>query len=371
MERIKKIVINSYRGINSLELRDLSLINIITGDNNCGKTSVLEVLESFSQPDDIRMWNSLTRRDVLSSGRIGMSIYEGISDLFNINSDEKKIEYSLETESEVLKLEAIATESIEEISGKRYADLSKVYVMDADREALEQQIKQVTKLLFEVTLNNKRVIREKIYDVQRYTTMGIRPVRRNQELSQNIIYISPTHHATGNFFLSEVLDRPELYEEMLTVLKGYDANIISVNYDKDKENVLSEGVYKILSKSHRKALPLNVYGDGMKKAILLMSAVIKAKNGILLLDEFETAIHTSAMDKTFKWILETCKKLNVQVFMTTHSKEAIDKVLKCSENLKNDITVFTMYKDDEEISVRRLDGPKAIEVQDEMGLELR
>ena len=32
----------------------------------------------------------------------------------------------------------------------------------------------------------------------------------------------------------------------------------------------------------------------MKKAILLMSAVIAAKDGILLLDEFETAIHTSA-----------------------------------------------------------------------------
>ena len=173
----------------------------------------------------------------------------------------------------------------------------------------------------------------------------------------------------GKVFLSEVLDNPELYEEMLTVLKEYDSNIISINYD--KEGSMSDGVYKILSKSHRKALPLNVYGDGMKKAILLMCAVIKAKNGILLLDEFETAIHTSAMDKTFRWILETCKKLNVQVFMTTHSKEAIDKVLKCSPNLKDDISVYTMYKDDEEIAVRRLDGPKAIEVQDEMGLELR
>ena len=36
------------------------------------------------------------------------------------------------------------------------------------------------------------------------------------------------------------------------------------------------------------------------------------------------------MNKTFKWIIESCKKLNVQVFMTSHSKEEIDKVLKCS-----------------------------------------
>lgn len=109
----------------------------------------------------------------------------------------------------------------------------------------------------------------------------------------------------------------------------------------------------------------------MKKAALLISAVIKAQNGILLLDEFETAIHTSAMDKTFKWILETCKKLNVQVFLTSHSKEAIDKVLKCAPELMDDITVYTMYKEDDEISVRRLNAKKAVEVQDEMGLELR
>lgn len=371
MEYIKKITINSYRGINSLELNNLSQINIITGDNNCGKTSVLEVLESFRQPDDILMWNTLTRRDVLSSGRGGMSLYEGISDLFNINSDEKKIEYVLETEDNILKLEAVAHESIEEVSGKLYANLCGYYVPEEQREDLEQQTHEVTKLLFEAVLNGKRIIREKIYDVQRYTFRGVRIAKRNKELSKNIIYISPVRHAMGTVFLSEVLNTPDLYEEMLMVLKAYDENIISINYDKDNENARGEGVYKILSKSHCKALPLNVYGDGMKKAILLMSAVIKAKNGILLLDEFETAIHTSAMDKTFRWILETCKKLNVQVFMTTHSKEAIDKVLKCSTDLLNDITVYTMYKDDEEISVRRLDAQKAIEVQDEMGLELR
>lgn len=102
-----------------------------------------------------------------------------------------------------------------------------------------------------------------------------------------------------------------------------------------------------------------------------MSAVIAAKDGILLLDEFKTAIHTSAMNKTFKWIIESCKKLNVQVFMTSHSKEAIDKVLKCSTECIDDMAVYTLYKDSEGTSVRRLDGKMAIEVQDEMGLELR
>ena len=56
MDLISSIEIKSFRGIRSLKLDNLAQINILTGDNNCGKTSVLEVLESFGQPDDFRTW---------------------------------------------------------------------------------------------------------------------------------------------------------------------------------------------------------------------------------------------------------------------------------------------------------------------------
>lgn len=41
---ISNIKIRSFRGIRNLELKDTKLINILTGDNNGGKTSVLEVM---------------------------------------------------------------------------------------------------------------------------------------------------------------------------------------------------------------------------------------------------------------------------------------------------------------------------------------
>ena len=215
-----------------------------------------------------------------------------------------------------------------------------------------------------IEIDDKCVAQDSIYEEQSrfYSRDGMKP-------KKNIVYISPFRHTEGMLFLGDVLNIPDLYEEMLGVLKEFDENILSINYSNDDGR--RRGVYKILSKSQKKALPLNMYGDGMKKAILLMSAVIKAENGILLLDEFETAIHTSAMDKVFRWILETCKKLNVQVFMTSHSKEAIEKILKCAPDIKNDIAVYTIYKDESGSSVRRLTAEKAIEVQDEMRLELR
>lgn len=38
---LQEFDIHQFRGIHNLELKDLNHINIITGDNNTGKTSVL------------------------------------------------------------------------------------------------------------------------------------------------------------------------------------------------------------------------------------------------------------------------------------------------------------------------------------------
>lgn len=366
MKHIDRLAIESFRGINNLELNDLSSINILTGDNNCGKTSILEIIRSFSQPDALDTWRSLTRKDLKGSLRAGMSLHEGFCDLFDINAEQKSISYTIYGEGGKEHLLVCGQISEEEITEEEYAEKMGVYY---ERGSREEQISEiVTKLSLSVYLNDSCILQKEIYDGQN-TFRGYLN-ERDKKYTKNITYISPVRHAEGSLYLSQVLDNPDLYEEMLQVLKAYDEDILSINYDADSQNS-SRGVYKVLSKAHKKALPLNVYGDGMKKAVLMMSAVIRAKDGILLLDEFESAIHTSAMDKTFKWILETCKKLNVQVFMTSHSKEAIDKVLKCNPELLDEIAVYTMYKNADSVSVRRLSGEKAIEVQDEMGLELR
>lgn len=341
----------------------------MTGNNNCGKTSILEILDSFGQPDDFRRWRSLIRKDVRTALRAGVSYYEGFYNLFGINLEEKYLRYVIVEDSDITEVSVFANVVEEEINDKEYMDMAGVVSISEEQETeLSDMVHLVSRLDMEAEINGKSVRKLSIYDAQK----GLRlPFQKGKKYTRNIIYISPFSHMEGNIFWGQILDNPELYEEILNILKEYDESVISLNYDNDDSIGGGKGVYKILSKSHQKALPLNVYGDGMKKAALLISAVIKAQNGILLLDEFETAIHTSAMDKTVKWILETCKKLNVQVFLTSHSKEAIDKVLKCAPDMLDDITVYTMYKEDDEISVRRLNAKKAVEVQDEMGLELR
>ncbi len=52
---ISSIDIKTFRGIKDLKLEELAQINILTGDNNCGKTSILEVIQSFEKPDSFAL----------------------------------------------------------------------------------------------------------------------------------------------------------------------------------------------------------------------------------------------------------------------------------------------------------------------------
>ncbi len=87
---IKNLDIDHYRGLNDVCLRDLNAINILTGNNNSGKTSVPEVLSGIGNPESIHTWIKMCRL-----GRTG-NYYAGILNLFPVDSDRLSIKFSYE-----------------------------------------------------------------------------------------------------------------------------------------------------------------------------------------------------------------------------------------------------------------------------------
>ncbi|WP_175612817.1 AAA family ATPase [Fusobacterium mortiferum] len=350
---VKNLKIDTYRGIKNLQLNNFKDINIFTGDNNTGKTSILEVLNSLKNPLATSSWKIALRIPENSFSSNQLSLFESFKLLFNIEN-QKVIKYSYSLKKE-------KTISI-------YAHENEVLLTSQQRDKIlgvidleEEQNKYIPNknLELEFLENDNLVNRDVIFEISRKLTT----TDSKEEIKT--VYVSPFQHIESTVYLNDILDNPILFQDMLEVLKEFDKDIISINAGKIGNTV----VYKVLSK--QKAIPLNVYGDGMKKAILLISAVVSAKNGILLLDEFETAIHTSAMNKVFTWILKTCLKLNVQLFLTSHNKEAIEKVLSCSEELQSHINLYTLYKKEDKIVARELSAKKALEASEEFGLELR
>ena len=78
---------------------------------------------------------------------------------------------------------------------------------------------------------------------------------------------------------------------------------------------------------------------------------IRDRDSILLIDEIETGLHKKYYDKLFPVVFELAKKLNVQLFIATHSMEAIDAILEYGKyendtNSKDPIKVITLKKID-------------------------
>ena len=364
---IDSLHMETYRGIRNLKLEGFTGINILTGDNNSGKTSVLELLNTLIDPTEAQVWQSLIRRP-FGLGR-NISYYEGFIDLFNKESrGNPEIKYSIvdsEKEEHIvaatyeIKKSSVKTSDINEMSRRQFST--------EEKSIIANLLSLTFSYVFETT---KLVNTYNIYEFQD-TLDFLLEGQSNSLFHKSIVYVSPTEHARNTVFLDEVLNSSELYPEMLEVLQDFDPDIISINQYSSQNS--SNEYCGILTRKFKNALPLNMYGDGMKKAILLMSAVVVARGGVLLIDEFETAIHTSAMTRIYSWILKTCKKLDVQLFMTTHSKEALQKVLALNSEpeLKDDITLYTLYKKEGKNIARRLPAERAIEADEQFNQELR
>ena len=57
-----QIQINGYRGFETLALSQLGQVNIFVGDNNSGKTSLLEAISILCNPIDPFQWLGVSQR---------------------------------------------------------------------------------------------------------------------------------------------------------------------------------------------------------------------------------------------------------------------------------------------------------------------
>ena len=109
--------------------------------------------------------------------------------------------------------------------------------------------------------------------------------------------------------------------------------------------------------------PLVSYGDGVKKVLAIANAIIESANGILLIDEIDTSIHYRHYNNIFNFIDMAAKQMQVQLFITTHSDEAINEILKIQNyddyynEEKESINVITLRRNSiGDISARSMSG---------------
>ena len=99
-----------------------------------------------------------------------------------------------------------------------------------------------------------------------------------------------------------------------------------------------------------KRLPINMLGDGIRKLLSVLIAIINCKDGIALIDEIDNGLHFSSMQILWNAILDTALTNNVQVFATTHNIDSLQGLNAALQNGlhplgKEDVAAFKLLRD--------------------------
>jgi hypothetical protein len=112
----------------------------------------------------------------------------------------------------------------------------------------------------------------------------------------------------------------DLVIEALKIIEHRIKRIANVSSGKYRyEGAHSGFIVQLTDETER--IPIGSMGDGMWRILGLALAIVNAKDGVLLVDEIDTGLHFTVMSDMWKMIWETAKRLNVQVFATTHSND--------------------------------------------------
>ena len=373
-KHISELNIITYRGIRNLEIDDLGRVNILLGDNNSGKTSVLEAIQILCNPCEYNLLQVAKQRDKYRSFPIrrGLNTYESFLYLFD-NSKQtenpKNLEFSISGIVNGCKqIVTVAGEISKRLVDSKDPDLKSLFHDKAEQTLIENHI-EIPEFVGEISAtyignrqqclfpNTKNKI--EVSQVSRiHSSTREKPI-------VNVKSLQVIDHIIDNS-LEEIIKKPQIKEQAVLLLREFDEDITDIRY------INNEGIFfPVVERNHSEYLPLSMYGDGMKKALSMANAILSCKSGVVLIDEFETALHTSSMSKVFKFVIAVSKEFNVQLFLTTHSLEAVDKLLNCSDEDIDSIRVIRLKKKDTETLGKVTTGSEALEERNAYNLELR
>lgn len=290
---LRSIVVDSYKAFSNFRIDGLSRINIIAGQNNSGKTSLLEAIDLLIKQADVQTVVGLTdKRGKRASSRDGyVWTVDQIQDfaLTGVYGD-TIIKASLIKghDSTITDQEYLTTLESSGVCGEvKQSGVGKVYIGRIDCEPL--------------------------------TTKGVCPIIFNTPFYSNEQYNYRRYYlqCCENKSIDQII------------------SFVRENILKSVENIYwddSVRRFKVSDSKLPRAIDLSQYGEGLQRVFLLALLFVSARNGIVLVDEIENAIHPSLLPKFVELITKLSDEFSVQVFATTHSKECIDSfVLSCKK----------------------------------------
>jgi AAA15 family ATPase/GTPase len=129
-------------------------------------------------------------------------------------------------------------------------------------------------------------------------------------------------HSSGTGNIVRMWDKIELtnkQNDVISALKIIEPNLSGIKFV--EQGIRSKRVAQ--ASIEGEIVPFKSMGDGINRILYIVLSMVNAQDGYLLIDEFENGLHYSVQEKVWKIIFSLAERLNVQVFVTTHSSDCI------------------------------------------------
>jgi predicted ATPase len=350
---IRSLQLTNYRGFHNFELHDLGRVNLIVGTNNAGKTSVLEAVHILQGTGEFGpFWSTLTRRGEDLDERETSNVVRQVEIRRLFHGHKVTVGSSFEitarTDNGPNRVTARIVEASPDMKGREPT------LFDSFEGAGESEF-----LTQAATLGIRWVKAQTGEDISAELDLTRRGgVARNEMRKLNRV-IDDTHRVPILFITAASLSPDiviDLFEEI--VLTPYEDFVIEAlrSIEPSLERIATSrterrssftrmdfrGGLIVKCRGIRDRIPIGSMGDGIWRILSLALALARAEGGIVLVDEIDTGLHYSVMESMWKLVSQTAKRLNVQVFATSHSRdcyESLAAISRESVSKQSEITI--------------------------------
>ncbi|MCX7045843.1 MAG: AAA family ATPase [Candidatus Sumerlaeota bacterium] len=339
---LRNIEIKNFRGFRQYSLHDAGRINLLVGLNNCGKTTLLEAIRLLTCGGNIAEFAAILeqRGEVLGGGLDGRRIHDAdISHLFYGHKLEKNSRFSVEANADSA------------------PEVVTIYIgYQATSANAPQQSNALDGELFESGFLNMEWKGSTNFSGRSLpiTSRGgisqddLQRMRWTGKAKSNSCYVSTAalnaELIAASFGKIALNPEEELIINSLRILEPKLERIaIGGPDDPSPRSMIKGGVY-IKLRGVENRIPIGSLGDGMWRMLGLSLAMAQAEKGILLVDDIDTGLHHIVMRDMWRLVYETAKRLDIQVFATTHSRDCVQSLATISRGDVSKNSEITIHR---------------------------
>ncbi len=334
---IKSLYIKNFKNIQELTINSLGNVNLIVGKNNVGKSTLLEAISVY-----LANGNEEYLRQLLESRGEAIKLYSTEENKEEVIGS-RYLSLFYERQENLSKQFAIVIGETEDDKGA--TRISQVYILEEsynDEDNLNrtrrtscsnEDLETVTNASTIMTGLGLKIISGKFSNIIPFSRAG--RGFSNVENRAKFQYVHTVDFQTEKnaVFFDKIALSPE-EEYIIEALQIINPKINRINflYEDGERRGHSARIPVVTLEEDENKYRLSSMGDGINRILTIILAMLNCKGGVMLLDEFETGLHYSVQDELWRIIFMLSEKLNIQVFVTSHSNDCINSFARTNTN---------------------------------------